>query len=327
MSQISIVHEETPIRSGQITPQLCLVVPLKSIDTQDRRFQVRNHLNEDAVRRYQDRIATQGMSAFDGHPLLWENPASKTLLIMDGFHRLQAAQNAGLKQISAFIFEGSEAEATVLAMQANLKHGVPLGSDEVKNACRRIVAAMADKDGNQPGHTVVADLMQMHESTIREWRTAWNASGEFTLSEKIVGKDGKLQAAKKTRTLTQPAPTAVSSDMRPEDRTTTPPSSSSCHIKACRTGASAEGVQAPHVSGPVRVSDDETSPEYKNGIARQNELTRSLRASINALDALATSKWGNVFDPSGTAETIEELRKKCQQALEACPTCNATKAA
>ena len=49
-----------------------------------------------------------------------------TMRVIDGMHRLRAAQLRGEKQIAVRFFEGSDDLAFVLAVHANTAHGLPL---------------------------------------------------------------------------------------------------------------------------------------------------------------------------------------------------------
>ena len=93
------------------------------------------------------------------------------MVVLDGSHRIHAAINAGEKTIVARTLIGiSETDAMLIAMKANLAHGVPLTPEERQQACLNIIVAMTDKDGNQPANTVVAEAMGVSETTIRDYR-------------------------------------------------------------------------------------------------------------------------------------------------------------
>jgi ParB-like chromosome segregation protein Spo0J len=63
-----------------------------------------------------------------------------TMRVIDGAHRLAAARRRGAETIAAVFFEGTEAEAFVLAVRANAEHGLPLSLSERKHAAERIIA-------------------------------------------------------------------------------------------------------------------------------------------------------------------------------------------
>lgn len=62
-----------------------------------------------------------------------------TMRVIDGMHRLRAAQLRGADQIEVRYFDGDEASAFVLAVQQNITHGLPLTLADRKAAADRII--------------------------------------------------------------------------------------------------------------------------------------------------------------------------------------------
>jgi hypothetical protein len=291
-------HEECP-------------VAVAAIDLNDCRFQVREQLDKDALARYQDIIAARGMEGFDCKPILWEIPGTKKVAILDGFHRIQAAVNVGRAEVPAITLTGmSQADATLLAIQANLANGVQLKAEERMEACRRIIEALTEKkDVNSNTH--VAELMGVSEGTIRMYREKLIAAGQLAPAAKVLGKDGKQQAAKK-----KPA-------CRPSAKTSAPATKpvAVCEtIKASiQTAGSSDNAQTDAPPKFPRIADDPDSPGYAAGVRRQNQLIQTLNAASLALSNLAQDKWANVFDESGTEEAAKELVEHAKRALDARP--------
>ncbi|MGW7544681.1 streptomycin biosynthesis protein [Streptomyces sp. NPDC054770] len=69
-------------------------------------------------------------------PILVHRP---TMQVIDGRHRLHAAELRGDEYIEARFFDGSEADAFVLAVRLNVEHGLPLQRSDRMAAARRIV--------------------------------------------------------------------------------------------------------------------------------------------------------------------------------------------
>ncbi|MGQ4514560.1 streptomycin biosynthesis protein [Streptomyces sp. DW26H14] len=69
-------------------------------------------------------------------PILVHRP---TMQVIDGRHRLRAAELRGDEYIEARLFEGSEADAFVLAVRLNVEHGLPLRRCDRMTAAQRIV--------------------------------------------------------------------------------------------------------------------------------------------------------------------------------------------
>jgi hypothetical protein len=65
----------------------------------------------------------------------------QTMRVIDGMHRLRAAQLRGQETIDATFFDGTEAEAFVGAVRANTEHGLPLTLADREAAAVRIIAS------------------------------------------------------------------------------------------------------------------------------------------------------------------------------------------
>ena len=108
------------------------------------------------------------------------------LLLADGFHRMAAFRKANRREIEVYTVEGTRAEAGIYAATANLTHGRPLTSDEVRLAGRRLLAA-----GMKPAHVAKAMLRS------REWvselqsilhvRGNTTAKAQSTLADSYMG--------------------------------------------------------------------------------------------------------------------------------------------
>jgi hypothetical protein len=62
-----------------------------------------------------------------------------TMRVIDGMHRLSAARMRGQTSIEVRFFDGDEASAFVLAVRANVTHGLPLSLVDRKSAASRIL--------------------------------------------------------------------------------------------------------------------------------------------------------------------------------------------
>ena len=61
-------------------------------------------------------------------------------VLVDGHHRVAAAQQLGLDRIAAVVFKGSRADAYVEAVRSNISHGMPLTLSERRRAGAQILA-------------------------------------------------------------------------------------------------------------------------------------------------------------------------------------------
>ncbi|MFF8385988.1 ParB N-terminal domain-containing protein [Streptomyces kanasensis] len=62
-----------------------------------------------------------------------------TMRVIDGAHRLRAAVMRGRTAVEVQFFDGTEEDAFVLAVQLNVRHGLPLTLDERKAAAARVI--------------------------------------------------------------------------------------------------------------------------------------------------------------------------------------------
>lgn len=65
----------------------------------------------------------------------------RSMRVLDGAHRLRAAQLRGQQEIAVRFFDGDDNDAFVLAVHANVAHGMPLSLADRKAAAARIVAS------------------------------------------------------------------------------------------------------------------------------------------------------------------------------------------
>ena len=69
-------------------------------------------------------------------PILVHRP---TMRIIDGFHRVAAAIQMGIDEIGAYVIDGSVESMFVLAVRANVTHGLPLSLADRRMAADRIL--------------------------------------------------------------------------------------------------------------------------------------------------------------------------------------------
>jgi transposase-like protein len=61
--------------------------------------------------------------------------------VIDGVHRLRAAQINGEREIAAYVHKGSERDAFVLAVKLNTSHGLPLSRADRTTAAQRMIGS------------------------------------------------------------------------------------------------------------------------------------------------------------------------------------------
>jgi ParB-like chromosome segregation protein Spo0J len=104
--------------------------------------------------------------------------------VVDGRHRVRAAQLRGERVIRARYFGGDDASAFVLAVQLNVQHGLPLSLADRKSAARRILR-------EYPGwsNRAVASVVGLSPKTVGTLRDQCGAP----TAEVRLGRDGRVR--------------------------------------------------------------------------------------------------------------------------------------
>jgi ParB-like chromosome segregation protein Spo0J len=105
-----------------------------------------------------------------------------TLRVIDGRHRLQAARLRGLSQIAVRFVDVTDDEAFLLAVEANLAHGLPLSLADRKAAAARIMRSRP-----QWSDRAIAKASGLSGKTVGALRRSLQASD----GDSRVGQDGR----------------------------------------------------------------------------------------------------------------------------------------
>lgn len=103
----------------------------------EERFQVRNAMNPKKVEEYAQVLR----SGVDMGPVQAVLVDGRTLVLVDGWHRVAAHERNGATRVEARVIEGTERDAQWLAASANLRNGLPLKPREIRNVFRMYVGA------------------------------------------------------------------------------------------------------------------------------------------------------------------------------------------
>lgn len=109
----------------------------------------------------------------------------ETMRVIDGMHRLRAAQLRGEHTINARFFTGDAEDAFVLAVAANIAHGLPLSLAERKVAAHRIVTSHPSWSDRR-----VAGVTGLSHKTVGALRR--RSPGDFPQPTARIGRDGRL---------------------------------------------------------------------------------------------------------------------------------------
>lgn len=115
-------------------------------------------------------------------PILVHRP---TMQIIDGCHRVAAAIRLGMKTIDSRLVDGSADAAFVVAVRANVTHGLPLSLADRRAAAVRILETHRDWSDR-----TIASSIGLSPKTVRALRCATGSDPDV---QKRLGRDGRLR--------------------------------------------------------------------------------------------------------------------------------------
>ncbi len=126
-----------------------------------------DHLNETTVDEYAAALKTgeqfPSVQLFrDGEGKLW---------LADGFHRVEAANKAGIEELSANIEEGDYRAALLHAIGVNAKHGLRRSQEDKRRA---VMTLLEDKEWSQWSDREVARVAGVDHKTVGKYRSEFD---------------------------------------------------------------------------------------------------------------------------------------------------------
>jgi ParB-like chromosome segregation protein Spo0J len=109
-----------------------------------------------------------------------------TMRVIDGMHRLRAALLRGQEEIEVQLFEGDEEDAFVLAVEANVNHGLPLSLADRTAAAARIV-----KSHLHWSDRAIASSTGLAAKTVAAIRR--RSTADNPQSNNRIGRDGRIR--------------------------------------------------------------------------------------------------------------------------------------
>jgi ParB-like chromosome segregation protein Spo0J len=106
-----------------------------------------------------------------------------TMRVIDGMHRLRAAQARGNTVIDVRFFDGSAVDAFAVAVQSNVMHGLPLTRDDRTTAAKRLIAECPSWSDR-----LIASVSGLSARTVRTLR---RESGTASVVAARIGRDGR----------------------------------------------------------------------------------------------------------------------------------------
>lgn len=134
-------------------------------------------------------------------PILVHRPTNQ---VIDGMHRLLAARRRGLETINVRYYDGDEASAFVLAVRANVTHGLPLPLRDRKVAAARILGSHAFWSNRR-----IAQATGLSDKTVAGIRAGLGSDGSAVsrlrvgLDERTYSLDSVSRRAVVTRLLSE----------------------------------------------------------------------------------------------------------------------------
>lgn len=203
----------------------------------------------------------------------------QTMRVIDGLHRLRAAEICGRSDIEVRFFEGDDKAAFVLAVQSNMAHGLPLTLADRTAAAARIVVSHPHWSDRAVANS--AGLSATTVAAIRE-----RSAPESLELDARMGRDGRSRPAN-----------AAAARRRTRDLITANPDASLREI-AREAGVSPATVQ--DVRKRLERGDDPVPPQQR----------RSERAGRRLYDAKSAEVLPNRHKDSQAAEVVlKKLRR------------------
>lgn len=110
----------------------------------------------------------------------------RTMRVIDGMHRLRAAQLRGDQTIAVTFFEGDDAAADLCSIETNVKHGLPLSRADREAAAGRVLTLY-----RQWSDRAVANATGLSPTTVSAIRRRLFSSAEQEASR--IGRDGRFR--------------------------------------------------------------------------------------------------------------------------------------
>ncbi|PPK68801.1 Homeodomain-like domain-containing protein [Actinokineospora auranticolor] len=116
--------------------------------------------------------------------------------VVDGLHRLKVARVRGDRTIAARFVDGTESDAFVLAVEANIRHGLPLSLADRKRAAAQIMGTHPQWSDRR-----VASATGISAGTVADLRRRGGEGG----NEARIGRDGRIRPVDSTERRKQAA--------------------------------------------------------------------------------------------------------------------------
>jgi hypothetical protein len=151
--------------------------------------QTRHEINHDAVEEY-----SAAYKAKEKLPDPVVFLVGKVHLIADGFHRVSAMKQNGMKAATFEVKTGTREDAVTYALQSNINHGL-----RRTNADKRVCVQTALIEFPSKSDLSISEVCKVSDNLVKAVRKELESSGKVPKVERRVGKDGKEQPAAKPK--------------------------------------------------------------------------------------------------------------------------------
>lgn len=129
-------------------------------------YQVRKKLDPVAVTRYETTLKAGGTL-----PPVTVADVEGVLILVDGFHRVEARERLGEGRVEAEIIKTSKRDAKGMAAMANLQHGLPLKNSEIRRAFGLYIEARRHVKTRKQlkSYREIGQELGKPHTTIRQW--------------------------------------------------------------------------------------------------------------------------------------------------------------
>lgn len=181
-----------------------------------------------------------------------------TMRVIDGIHRLRAAQLRGDETIEVQFFDGDERDAFVLAVRLNSAHGLPLSLADRKAAAQRVIEYHPEWSDRS-----IAAVVGISDKTVAALRSRMNAASP---AERL-GRDGLYHPRDR-----------VSGRLRASEMFARNPQASIVEV-ARAAGISA--TTAKDVRGRMRRGEDPVPSRHRAQVSAVRQAVRAQRPRID----------------------------------------------
>jgi ParB-like chromosome segregation protein Spo0J len=117
----------------------------------------------------------------------------ETFRLIDGLHRLRALQMRGEKEVDVRFYDGDESASFVLAVQANVTHGLPLSLADRKAAATRIIRLYPAWSDRMIGSATGIAPKTVAQVRARAERELGRPAGHDPQLDGTLGRDGRVR--------------------------------------------------------------------------------------------------------------------------------------